>query len=69
MRLVQSQEELLDARAHLGERGIKLGLLDVEDAGSNDVSADATGAAELGLLGDVDVGNVLLNERVRWGRD
>jgi len=47
---------------HLGERGIKLGLFDVENAGSNNVSADSTGASKFGLLGDVNVGNVLINK-------
>jgi len=52
---------------HLGERGIKLGLFDVENAGSNNVSADSTGTSKFGLLGDVNVGNVLINKVRDYG--
>ena len=38
---------------------MELTLLNVEDGGSNDVAGDTTGSSKVGLLRNVDVGDVL----------
>ena len=39
---------------------MELTLSDVENGGSDDVAGNTTGSSEIGLLGNVDVGDVLI---------
>ena len=50
---------MFNSVSHLGEGSVELTLLDVEDGGSNDVAGDTTGSSKVGLLRNVDVGDVL----------
>ena len=51
---------MLNSVSHLGEGSMELTLGDVEDGGSDDVAGNTTGSSEISLLGNVDVGDVLL---------
>lgn len=55
-----SQKELLDLVLHLVDLRLELGVGVVQDDGGDDVSGDTAGAAEVGLLANVHVGDVLV---------
>ena len=50
---------MFDLVSHLGERGIKLRLLNSEDRCSDDVTGNTASTSEISLLGNINVGDVL----------
>ena len=57
-----SEQHLLDLVLHLLDLGVKTAVSVAEDSRGNDVAGHTAGAAEISLLANVDVGNVL-NEK------
>ena len=59
MIVVISEEELLDLVLHFLNLGLEATTGVSKDGAGNDVSADTACASEIGLLGDVNVWDVL----------
>ena len=55
-----SQEQLLDLVLHFVDLGLQGAVLGMQDSGCDDVARYAASTTEVGLLGHVDVGDVLV---------
>ena len=59
-----SQQELFDFVLHLFDLGVEVGVRVAQDGAGDNIAADTTGTAQISLLGNVHIGNILIKWRV-----